>query len=223
MEETIPMKFLLLGATGATGSLFIEQALADGHEVTAYVRSPDKLAPRERLTVVAGDVRDAAALTEAMSGASPDAVVSTLGLGRTRKPNNLIADSTRAIVEAAGRSGTSRVLVMSAFGVGQSADKASAIARFMYRTGGKAIYADKEVGDRHLAASDLDWTLAYPVLLTNKPKTGSYQAIDLGQLTRLPGMPRVARADVAAFLLAAATEDTWSRRTVVLVEGLSRP
>lgn len=101
------MKFLVLGATGATGGLFIEQALADGHDVTAYVRSPARLAPRERLTVIAGDVRDADALAEAMRGA--DAVISTLGLGRARKPDNLIADSTRAIVEAATRAGISRV------------------------------------------------------------------------------------------------------------------
>lgn len=186
------------------------------------MRNPAKLAPREHLTVVAGDVRDAAALTEAMSSASPDAVVSTLGLGRTRKPDNLIADCTRAIVEAATRSVTSRVLITSAFGVGESAQKASPIARFMYRTGGKAIYADKEAGARHLAASDLNWTLAYPVLLTNKPKTGTYQAVDLAQPTRLPDMPRVPRADVAAFLLAAATNGNWSRRTVVLLAGCSR-
>ncbi|MDT3439242.1 NAD(P)H-binding protein [Pseudofrankia sp. BMG5.37] len=209
------MRFFVLGATGATGGLFIEQALADGHDVTAYVRSPAKVTPRERLTVVAGDVRDADALAEAMHGT--DAVISTLGLGRARKPDNLIADSTRAIVEAAKHSGISRVLIMSAFGVGESLRKASALARLMYSSGGKAVFADKAAGERYLTSSDLDWTLAYPVLLTNKPKSGKYLAIDLAELTRLPGMPRVSRADVAAFLLSAAKDGEWFRRTAVLL------
>lgn len=106
---------------------------------------------------------------------------------------------------------------MSAFGVGDSLPKASALARLMYSSGGRAIYADKAAGERILTSSDLDWTLAYPVLLTSKPKSGKYQAIDLADLTRVPGMPRISRADVAAFLLSAAKDDSWSRRTAVLL------
>lgn len=207
------MKFLTLGATGNTGGLFVRQALAAGHDVVAYVRDPAKLAPRERLTSVVGDVRDADALAEAMRGT--DAVVSALGYS-TMVPGDLIAESTRAIVAAAQRSGVRRVVILSAFGVGDSLAKASTMARMMYRTGGKAIYADKAAGERVLTTSDLDWTLAYPVRLTNKPPAGTVRVIDLADLTRLPGMPKIARADVAAFLLAAATDDTWSRRTAVL-------
>ncbi len=106
---------------------------------------------------------------------------------------------------------------MSAFGVGDSLPKASAIARLMYSSGGKAIFADKAAGERFLTSSDLDWTVAYPVLLTNKPRSGRYRAIDLAELTRLPGMPRISRADDAAFLLSAAREGSWSRRTAVLL------
>jgi putative NADH-flavin reductase len=76
------MKFLLLGATGATGRLFLEQATAAGHDVTAYVRDPGGLTPRPRLTATAGDVRDADTLTEAMHGT--DVLVSTLGIGKAK-------------------------------------------------------------------------------------------------------------------------------------------
>ncbi|WP_406223839.1 hypothetical protein [Streptomyces canus] len=55
------------------------------------------------------------------------------------------------------------------------------------------------------------------MLLTNKPAT-AVQAIDLKQLDRLPGVPRISRADVAAFLLSAAAEGSWSRRTAVLTK-----
>jgi putative NADH-flavin reductase len=211
------MKFLLLGATGATGTLFVDRATAAGHEVVAFVRDASKITPADRLTVIEGDVRDARALTEAMRGI--DAVVSTLGLGKVKDPGNLIADTTRALVRAAEDSGTKRVLIMSAFGVGDSLAKASAFARVLYNSGGKAPFADKAAGERILTASGLDWTLAYPVLLTNKPAAGDVHAVDLTALDRLPGLPRISRADVAAFLLEAAVEGSWSRRTAVLTAG----
>ncbi|MFD3308616.1 NAD(P)-dependent oxidoreductase [Streptomyces sp. NPDC058656] len=208
------MRFLLLGATGATGGVFTDCATAAGHEVVAFVRDPAKLAPRERVTAAAGDVRDADALAQAMRGVN--AVVSTLGIGKSKDPANLITDSTRALVQAAEASGTKRVVIMSAFGVGESLAKASGVLRFLYK-GGRATFADKAAGERILTDSALEWTLVYPVLLTNKPAT-AVQAIDLKQLDRLPGIPRISRADVAEFLLSAAVEGTWSRRTAVLTK-----
>src|SRR5260221_328303 len=49
------MNLVILGATGRTGRLAVDQALADGHTVTALVRSPDKLTARNAsLRVLAG-------------------------------------------------------------------------------------------------------------------------------------------------------------------------
>lgn len=141
-----------------------------------------------------------------------------LGLS-SANPNGFSEKAVSAIVAAAESSGVARVLVMSAFGVGASAEKASTLARLMYNSGGRAIYADKAAGEEVLKASALDWTLAYPVLLTNKAKSPAFRAIDLDALDRLPWLPRVSRADVAGFLLDAAITDTWSRRTAVLTTG----
>lgn len=212
------MKLFVLGGTGVTGGLFIGDALAAGHEVTAYARSPDKLAPRAGLSVTVGNVLDPEAMADAMRGA--DAVVSMLGL-RSARSNGFSESVQRAIVDSAQRSGTSRVLVMSAFGVGDSRLKASWLAQLMYNSGGRAIYADKAAGEKILTASGLDWTLAYPVMLTNGPRSAAFTAIDLAELEHLPGLPRVARADVAGFLLDAAVDASWSRRTAVLTTGRS--
>ena len=55
------MKLAIFGATGGTGRQLVEQALADGHQVTAFVRRPAVLKVRhDRIRIVAGDVRDAA-------------------------------------------------------------------------------------------------------------------------------------------------------------------
>lgn len=79
------MRLFVLGATGGTGTAFVAQALAADHEVTAFVRSPDKMAQNDtRLTVKAGDPRREDALVAALPG--HDAVISTLGsdgTGRT--------------------------------------------------------------------------------------------------------------------------------------------
>ncbi|MGH3165456.1 MAG: NAD(P)-dependent oxidoreductase [Trebonia sp.] len=205
------MKFLVLGATGKTGSLFIRQALDAGHQIAAVVRGSDaELDPRA--PKVTGDVTRAGDLAEAAAGT--DAIVSMLGpagLGAT----TLITDSTRAISEAARKSGVSRVLIMSAFGVGDSLRLASPVARLMYRTAARAIYRDKAIGDAILRDSELDWTLAYPGTLKDAPRS-RYDATPLDQLTKVPGLVTTSRANVADFLLTSAADHGFSRRTVVL-------
>jgi len=41
------MSLFILGATGGTGSEVVGQALQRGHQVTAFVRSPEKIAHRQ--------------------------------------------------------------------------------------------------------------------------------------------------------------------------------
>src|SRR2546428_13218147 len=88
------MNLVVLGATGRTGQLVVEQALAAGHTVTALVRSLEKLTIRNSsLRVVAGSATDAADVARALAGA--DAVGSTPGGG-----GSVIAGSTRGILAA---------------------------------------------------------------------------------------------------------------------------
>lgn len=72
------MKLIIFGATGQTGQELVKQAIDHGHEVTAFVRSPEKLTLRdERLHVVKGDVLDQEAVTAAIAG--QEAVLTALG------------------------------------------------------------------------------------------------------------------------------------------------
>jgi uncharacterized protein YbjT (DUF2867 family) len=74
--------------------------------------------------------------------------------------------------------------------------------------------ADKAVADDLIRASGLDWTLVRPAILTNGPHTGSYRAVTVPN--RKVG-DRISRADVADFMLRAATDDAWSRRDAILL------
>jgi uncharacterized protein YbjT (DUF2867 family) len=208
----------VLGATGATGREVVRQAIGAGHRLTAYGRRPGDLPVDDpALTIVTGDVTDVEALAVALP--QHDAVISTLGVPRgprTLRNNTLIARSTRALVGAADRTGVRRVVMLSAFGVGDSYQKASLFARFLYRTVVADIFRDKQEGESTLRASDLDWTLAYPVTLNNKPGAGSYLAIPLEATADVPGLPVLPRADLADFLIRAAGDDTYVRQVVVL-------
>jgi len=209
------MKLFVLGGTGATGKLFVSQALAAGHHVTSYVRDPAKVALRNpNLAVVSGQVDNADTLASALVG--QDAVVSMLGNGYGRTDKTLIEDSTRALIRAAETSGIKRLVIMSAFGVGESLTKGSPVGRFFYKRILDGTFADKARGEAQLKSSSLDWTLAYPVTLTDKPASNNVSASPLEDTPKLKGMSKISRADVAAFLLKTAVNGSFTRQTVVL-------
>lgn len=207
------MKLVVFGATGGTGRLIVEQALQQGHDVLAFVRDPDKLRITDaRLHVVQGDAaEDTSRVTEAVRG--QDVVISALGRRNSFKSANLISRSMRAIVPAMERQGVRRLIVVSAFGVGESYHYAPLIPRIMFRVLLGDIFADKKAGEDHVRQSGLNWTLVYPVLLTNGPRTGKYRA---GERLDLHGVPKISRADVADFVLTQLQDDKFWRRIALI-------
>ena len=207
------MRLLVFGATGATGQHIVTQGLQRGHELTAFVRNPEKLTLRhDRLRVVTGSVpEDADAISAAMR--SQDAVISALGVRNSLKSGNLISRSMRGIVPAMEREAVRRLIFTSAFGVGDTRRDAPLLPRIMYRVLLGDIFADKADAERYLRGSSLDWTLVYPVLLTNGPRTGRYR---VGARLRLRGLPMISRADVADFILNQLQDSTYIRKGVAL-------
>jgi uncharacterized protein YbjT (DUF2867 family) len=198
------MNIVVLGATGGTGRLVVEQGLAAGHTVTALVRSPEKVMVRNpNLHVVAGQATDPSAVARALVGA--DALISTLGGG-----GSVISDSTRAIVEAAQKAGVSRVILLSSFLVER--ERFNPVTRLLTRVAMGSMIKDKSAGEKALRESNLDWTIVYASSLTDGPG-GGYVAV-LPEGGRWTFSHRIARADVAAWLLRAATSPETSRRTV---------
>jgi uncharacterized protein YbjT (DUF2867 family) len=198
------MNLVVLGATGRSGHLVVEQALAGGHTVTALVRSPQKLAvANSNLRVVTGEVTDAAALALALKGA--DALISTLG-GK----GSVIADSTAAIVAAARQTGVRRVVVLSSWVVER--DRLDAVTRLLTGIAMGGVINDKSVGEQLLRQSDLDWTIVYASVLSDGPATGS--PVVLPENANRSMSQRISRADVAAWMIQAATSGQQSRRSV---------
>jgi putative NADH-flavin reductase len=83
------MKLFVIGATGRTGREIVEQALARGHDVTAFVRSLESTSQRnERLTIVRGNAMEENELRDAMQ--DHGAVVSTSGSRKVFKPSSML-------------------------------------------------------------------------------------------------------------------------------------
>src|SRR5437773_11836280 len=101
------MKLFVIGATGRTRREVIQQALAKGNQVTAFVRSPESITLRnERLTVLKGNAIDEDQLSDAMQ--DHDAVLSTLGPREVFKPSSLLDDSALATAREMRRSEVER-------------------------------------------------------------------------------------------------------------------
>ena len=198
------MNLVVLGATGRTGRLVVEQGLAAGHSVTALVRSPEKLTTdHSNLRVVKGEATDASAVTRALEGA--DAVISTLGGN-----GSVIADSTRAIVAGARQTGVSRVVVLSTFAAER--DRLGAGTRLLTGIGMGAMLKDKSAGEEMLRRSDLDWTIVYASILSDGPASGPVAVLPEGAKRSLS--EKISRAAVAAWMVDAAGDPQYSRRSV---------
>lgn len=203
------MNLLILGATGLTGRLVVEQALAAGHTVTALVRSPERLTIRNpNLRVVVGSATDAADVARALAGG--DALLSTLG-----GSGSVIADSTRAMIEAAHKTGVRRVVVLSSYVVER--DRLGAVLRLLTGIAMGSMIKDKSAGEQLLRQSDLDWTIIYASLLKGGPVSGSVKVLPEGTKRRISD--RISRADVAEWMVQAAASSHLSRRSVGITEG----
>jgi cation diffusion facilitator CzcD-associated flavoprotein CzcO len=100
---------LVVGASGATGRLLVEQLLKRGQHVKAIVRSPDKLPEalrnNDHLTVISASILDLSDLEMAQQVSGCDAVASCLGHNLNLKgiygqPRRLVTDATRRLCNA---------------------------------------------------------------------------------------------------------------------------
>jgi putative NADH-flavin reductase len=203
------VRLVIFGSTGGTGGQLLEQALDQGHAVTAHVRSPEKLGGLEhaKLSVSRGDVLDAEGVERVVAG--QDAIFCAIGAGPER--TTLREDGTRNIVAAMERTGVSRLLCLSSLGVGDSRANLPFFTRYVIvGIFLRHAFADHERQEAVVRKSSLDWTIVRPPHLKDGPRTGSYRH-------GFPPTDRdiqawISRADVADFMLSQLTDETYIRR-----------
>jgi uncharacterized protein YbjT (DUF2867 family) len=209
------MKILVLGASRGTGALCVRAALAKGHSVSAFSRTPAKLdVAHAALTKVAGDFHDAASVRSAVAG--HDAVIicaSPSSLGAIKETPDYFSRGTKHCIDAMKEHGCKRLVVLTAHGVGDSKPAASWFQR-TFMIGGlvKGFFLDHDVQERLTQQSGLDFVIARPTRLTNGKAKGKY--VRTAELVSVPAT--ISRADLADFLVQACESTTWVGKRVHL-------
>jgi putative NADH-flavin reductase len=210
------MRIAIFGASGATGQLLTERALAAGYEVTALLRTPETFSLRTRVCIVQGNALDPIAVAATLKGA--DAVLSALG-ARSLKKEDVLERAVPLIVSGMHQAGIKRIIALGSAGaLPDSLDKQPAwrrwfVQRIVYNTFLKHPVASQVAQYAALSTSGLDWTMVMPPMLTNGPARGYYR-IDGEALPR--NGSKIARADVADFMMKQLTTDEWKQKGVYL-------
>ncbi len=201
------LRILIIGATGGTGRQLVQQALDLGHQVTALVRKPDKLRiEHPNLKVMKGDVLDYASIEAAMPGQS--AVVCALGHKRWFYPTQILSEGTRNILRAMKACNVPRLICETSLGIGNAAGRGGLFNTFFVIPFILPFYFwDKVRQEEIIAETDRDWVIVRPGHLTDGAARGKYRH-DLNPGHFIVG-PRIARADVADFMLKQLTEDDY--------------
>jgi putative NADH-flavin reductase len=191
------MKLVVLGATGGTGLEIVRQTLERGHQVTAFVRAPERLSGfGDRISVVLGNLFNASELQRVI--ANHDAVISGFGprVPVSKADHDLLRRFAAALTAAMQHSGVRRAVVESvAFLFRDSiVPPAYLLGRLFFPN----TVADAAGMEEIFQRSGVDWTIVRPPRLTDKPRNGSYRVRE-GHL--LPFGFTISRADVADFML----------------------
>lgn len=206
------MKIVIFGANGKTGMLLTMQALAESHQVTAYVRKPDSLKLQNpNLKVITGNLNDAVRIKEAIAGS--DAVLSTLGGSSLTKHSPEIIAGIDHILSSMEQEGVKRLIYLSSMGAGESRNMMGTLIRFFIAGIMLRVpLADHTANEKRIAKSRLQWTVVRPAGLTNGPKTGRLK--HGSKIIVLTGTPQVSRANVASFMLEQLSDTSYLNNSV---------
>lgn len=203
-------RIVVIGGHGKVALHLTHMLSERGDQVTSVFRNPDHAeeVAATGAVPVAADIEelDIDGLAKLLAG--HDAVVFSAGAGGGNPARTYAVDRDAAIrtVDAAGRAGVRRFVMVSYFGAGADHGVPEGDAFFPYAEA-------KAAADTHLRASDLDWTVLGPSRLTLAPAT---DRIAVGPAT---GKGEVSRENVALVIAAALADDATIRRTIEFNDG----
>ncbi|MCR9253253.1 MAG: NAD(P)H-binding protein [bacterium] len=214
------MKILLLGTTGRTGKLALQEALKKGFQVNCLARNSERIASDKNISVFEGDPTQKSDLEKAIEGC--DAVISVLNISRTsdfpwarlRTPEFFLSDAAKLLVEVMTEKEINRITVCSAWGVNETKKDIPGWFRWFINNSNIGVaYKDHERQEKILTESNLDWTIVRPVGLGNSKK--STEIIQSFNNNPKPGL-LVSRLNVARYLVDSLERTDLVRRKVVV-------
>lgn len=207
------MKLFVLGATGKTGGALVAQAVARGHSVTAFGRSPFAGADKAKVLSISGNPMSEMELSDALPG--HDAVLSVLGtrgLGST----SLLDDSARATISAMRETGVRRLVILSSALLDSNI---GLMARLAALTLLRHHSRDQRAMERLVTASDLDWTVLRAPRMNDAAPAGE-STVTIGEPSDRKGM-LITKDEVARVMLDT-VENRRHIRELVHIRGAHR-
>lgn len=201
------MKVIIFGATGGVGTHVVEQALAAGHEVTVFARTPSKVTSTD-VRVVQGDAFDVQAVTAAVAG--QDAVVSCLA--STQGPDKDVSLRTMGgnIAEALEANGVRRVVWCASEGV--DGEIPGLVGKVVMKMLAKPLADHREALVR-IRAKDVVLTVVRPRALNDGPLTTDYVEDPDGPSR---GGYSISRASVAHFIVKSLADARYENASVAI-------
>ena len=156
-----------------------------------------------------------AAVKRALKGVG--VVIQSLGLSVgpeiILKPTRFFSEATRMLVTAMKEAQVKQLICVTGFGAGDSRGYGGFLYSAAFHLLLGRIYDDKDVQERIVRRSKLDWVIVRPVILTNGPRTNAYRAlVDPHDWT----CGFISRADVADFLVKQIDDAAFLHKTPVL-------
>jgi putative NADH-flavin reductase len=209
------MKVVVFGASGRTGRQLLKQGLANGHQVTAFVRNPARIAVADpRIRVVHGDVADRAAVEAAIEG--QDAVLCALGARSLSRRDEAFVVGVHNIVTAMESLSVCRLVYLSADTVHDTRRDLNVLRRVIVPVLFHNSSADHELNERLIRQSRVAWSIVRPPMLTNGKPTGIYRSGE--HLRARSVIPQLTRADLATFMLEELNDDSLVHQAVEVMQ-----
>ena len=217
------MRVVILGGTGPSGILLIEEALAAQHTIVVYARNPQKLpahlSKHPEITIVKGELQDVAALASALDGAR--AVLSALGPTLGNPAGTPIAHGYAVVLEAMRRAGVKRLIALGTSSIKDERDKWSVVYSGMVvfvSVGARSAYRDiVAVGEVIRESEDIDWTIVrVPVLKNDKNREVRVGYIGDGGAG---AAYTLSRQGFAAFVLQELEKGEWIKRAPLVTSA----
>lgn len=206
-----PTRILVIGGTSGIGLEVVKLAAARGHTVTVMARHAPAI-PIKDVRFVMGDVLDAAAVAAAMQG--QEVVVNSISAPATGGATTVFSKGMTNVLTAMHSQGVSRLIAVTGMGAGDSRKAGGWFYdKVMYPVAMASMYDDKTREEQLIKSSSLDWTIVRPGVLGNGPAGGQYWVIR--ELDGVKG-GGIARADVAAYMIAALENGLNIHEAVVL-------
>jgi uncharacterized protein YbjT (DUF2867 family) len=193
------MKIVIFGASGGTGRELVKQAVAAGHDVSAFVRREPAVG-KDFLGahVVQGDVVDRAAVTAVLR--DNVAALSALGAPTPFQPYPAFLEGVRNVVLGLEQGGGRRLIYLSFVGVPESRHQFGFLGRHLIAP---RVLKHATEGHRQneelIKSSPLDWTIVRAAKLTDGDRTSTYRVGE--RLVPRGIVPTISRADVAHLML----------------------